>query len=58
MLGNILNLQKNDTLIKVDGNTLDQVKENLESTNEKADLVVYEKDGKYYLTFKVQLQFY
>ncbi|MFD6843646.1 M4 family metallopeptidase, partial [Bacillus cereus] len=52
-----IKLTKNDTLIKVDGNTLDQVKENLESTNEKADLVVYEKDGKYYLTFKVQLQF-
>lgn len=52
-----IKLTKNDTLVKVDGNTLDQVKENLESTNEKADLVVYEKDGKYYLTFKVQLQF-
>ncbi len=38
MLGNILNLQKNDTLVKVDGNTLDQVKENLDSTNEKSGL--------------------
>ncbi|HDR5276907.1 M4 family metallopeptidase [Bacillus cereus] len=54
---NHIKLTKNDTLVKVDGNTLDQVKENLESTNEKADLVVYEKDGGYFLTFKVQLQF-
>ena len=27
----------------MDGNALDQIKENLESTNETADLVVYEK---------------
>ncbi len=52
-----INLTKNDTLVEGNGNVLDKVKDNLESTSEKADLVVYEKEGKYYLTFKVQLQF-
>ncbi|MED1407129.1 M4 family metallopeptidase [Bacillus mycoides] len=52
-----INLSRKNTLVETNGNPLEQVKENLKSTNENADLVVYEKDGNYYLTYKVQLQF-
>ncbi|MEH7463133.1 M4 family metallopeptidase [Bacillus thuringiensis] len=52
-----INLAKKDTLVETNGTPLEQMKENAKSTNENADLVVYEKDGNYYLTYKVQLQF-
>jgi len=52
-----INLVKKDTLVETNGAPLEQMKENAKSTNENADLVVYEKDGNYYLTYKVQLQF-
>ncbi|PQZ40013.1 peptidase M4 [Bacillus sp. MYb209] len=52
-----INLAKKDTFVETSGTQLEQIKETAKSTNEKADLVVYEKDGNYYLTYKVQLQF-
>ncbi|MEH6935669.1 M4 family metallopeptidase [Bacillus sp. JJ783] len=52
-----INLAKKDTFVETNGTPLEQMKETVKSTNEKADLVVYEKDGNYYLTYKVQLQF-
>ncbi|MEH6892048.1 M4 family metallopeptidase [Bacillus sp. JJ864] len=54
---NHINLAKKDTFVETTGAPLEQMKENAKSTNENADLVVYEKDGNYYLTYKVQLQF-
>ncbi|OJD56275.1 M4 family metallopeptidase [Bacillus sp. NH11B] len=52
-----INLAKKDTFVETSGTTLEQMKETAKSTNEEADLVVYEKDGNYYLAYKVQLQF-
>lgn len=52
-----INLAKKDTFVETSGTPLEQMKETAKSTNEKADLVVYEKDGNYYLAYKVQLQF-
>ncbi|MEK4745720.1 MULTISPECIES: M4 family metallopeptidase [unclassified Bacillus (in: firmicutes)] len=52
-----INLAKKDTFVETNGTPLEQIKEKVQSTNEKADLVIYEKDGNYYLTYKVQLQF-
>ncbi len=38
-------------------NSKEKIKENVESASEKAEVVIYEKDNNYYLTYKVELQF-
>ncbi|MGY1423852.1 M4 family metallopeptidase [Bacillus cereus] len=52
-----IKLSKNDTLVEMPGNVVNQVKAELENTNEEANLVVYEKDGDYHVAYKVTLQF-
>lgn len=52
-----INLSPKDTLVETKNNSIEKIKENLDSTTEKAEVVIYEKDHKYYLAYKVELQF-
>jgi bacillolysin len=53
-----INLSKKDTETGNDSSSLNASKKsNAKDTNVKGDLVIHEKDGSYYLTYKIQLQF-
>ncbi|OTW44053.1 peptidase M4, partial [Bacillus thuringiensis serovar mexicanensis] len=54
---NYINLSRSDTLVETKSNIIEKEEENIKSTTEKTEVVIYEKDNNYYLTYKVELQF-
>ncbi|WP_100332045.1 M4 family metallopeptidase [Bacillus xiapuensis] len=52
-----IKVSKADTIVHLDQSLLAAPKSEVSDTNEKSDLVIYEKDGQYHLTYKIQLQF-